>query len=112
MNFTSMMALVVFIGLPPVLYYLYWSLKLSRNKFNAKERRVIAPKIKEAYFLSALSIFTVPSMLLYFLYINLLFAYPAVFLQTSLVIGIVILSFEMINFLSYEYYDKKILGGI
>lgn len=110
MNFIAMLALVVFIGLPPILYYLYWSLKLVGNRLTAKEKNVIAAKIKQAYLLSALSIFTVPSMLLYFLYINLLSAYPAVFWQTSLVIGIVIVSFEIINVLSYEYYDKKRMG--
>jgi len=107
MNFIAMLILVIFIGLPPILYYLYWSLKLSRNRLTAKERHEIAGKIKEAYLLSALSIFTVPSMLLYFLYVNLLSAYPAVFWQTTLVIGIVIASFEMINLLSYEYYEKQ-----
>jgi len=107
MNFMAMLILVVFIGLPPVFYYLYWSLKASRNKLTAKEMGGIAARIKEAYLLSALSIFIVPSMLLYFLYVNLLFAYPDVFWQTGLVIGIVILSFEAINLLSYECYDKK-----
>lgn len=102
MDFLTLLALDLIVAVPCLTYYL-WSVIIKGKKANAD---ILVKLTKNAYIFTAFTIIYIPLLLLSFLYINLLRTFPLIFIQTALVIAILIVVFEYINYYSYINFER------
>ncbi len=105
LSFTALFSIDLIVAIPTIVYYYYWGVvALKKKKFSKKQ---ILSHLKLAYGLNAFTILYLPVMLLAYLYANLLYQFPKIFTQTSLIMLIIILVFEYVNYYSLVEYETK-----
>jgi hypothetical protein len=103
MEFLTLILLELAAALPIIFYYTYWGIMQPGKR--GRKRKDLLAKIKNAYIMTGVAILYMPLVLLYFLYENLLYLHHDIFVQTGIVIGVIIAIFEVVNYYSYFNYE-------
>ena len=104
MEFLTLILLQLAAALPIIFYYMYWGIMQTSKK--GRKKKDLLAKIKNAYVMTGIAILYMPLVLLYFLYENLLYLHHDIFVQTGVVIGVIIAIFEVANYYSYFSYEE------
>ena len=107
MSFFSLMLSTFLVALPAIGYYVYWAIWSTRQRLTPEQKDAILQHTKQAYIVIAAVIVYIPGMLVYFLYQNILYQFPSIFRMTLIIFGVLTAVFEVVNFFSYKYYEKK-----
>ena len=107
MSFLRLIILTFGIALPVIGYYVYWAILATRQILTIEQKEEVLRHTKIAYILIALVIAYIPGMLVYFLYTNIIYQFPSLLRLTLVVFIILTIVFEIINYYSYHYYEKK-----
>lgn len=107
MSFLTLMVSTFIVAIPAIAYYLYWAIWVTRVRLTEEQKAEVLRHTKTAYIIIALVIVYIPGMLVYFLYTNLLYQFPDIFKITIVIFSILTFVFEVINVLSYRYYERK-----
>ncbi len=107
MDFLTLVAILLSLSIPSILYYLFWAVKATHAKRN--EKKEVLKNIKKAYFFNGILVFVIPLLLYRFLEEHLLFQYPLTSSMTLKFLLLVAVIFEIINIFSFEYFDKRML---
>ena len=107
MNFLTLILSTFLVALPAIGYYIYWAIWSTRQRLTPEQKDVILQHTKQAYVVIAVVIVYIPGMLVFFLYQNILYQFPSIFRMTLVIFGILTAIFEVVNYLSYKYYEKK-----
>ena len=105
LSFTALFCMDLIVAVPTMAYYYYWGIFVpTKKKFNKKQ---IMSHIKLAYAFNAFTILYLPVMLLAYLYTNLLYQFQEIFTHTSIIMLVIILVFEYVNYYSLVEYETK-----
>ena len=107
MTFLTLMVSTFIVAIPSIAYYIYWAIWAARKRMTPEQKDRVLSHTKTAYIIIAFVIVYIPSMLVFFLYQNILYQFPSVLRLTLIVFSILTFVFEIVNFLSYRYYERK-----
>lgn len=103
-QFSTILAIDFLIAIPIIAYYYKYGVTGSQRKGALKSEFKI--HVRNAYALTGLAVFVIPSLLVWYLWDNLLKLYPQLFVQTTVVMATLILIFEYVNYYSYVHYES------
>ena len=106
MSFLTLIVSTFIVAIPAIGYYIYWALWSTRQRMTPEQKEAVLRHTKMAYVIIALVIVYIPSMLVYFLYTNILYQFPPLFRLTVAVFAILTFIFEIISLFSYRYYER------
>ena len=104
-QFSTILIADLLVSIPIILYYYKYGVMQRQRKGAFREEFQI--HVRNAYALTGLAVVTIPSLLVYYLRDNLLKLYPQIFNQTLIVMVILILIFEYVNYYSYIHYEYQ-----
>ncbi len=108
MQLAALIAVILSSVLAVMVNYANWIFIKTRRKLSPAERTSYRKNVKIAYALNGAMIIFVTTVLLYFLFTNVLFAFPQTFLRTFLILFALAGIFEVVNYLSYYYFSRSL----
>ena len=103
-QFSTILAIDFLISIPIIAYYYRYGVARTHKLGGLKSD--LRTHVRNAYALTGFAVVAIPSLLAYYLWDNLLKLYPQLFLQTAIVMSIMILIFEYVNYYSYVHYES------
>ena len=102
-QFSTILLMDFLIAIPIILYYYHYGVAhpQKRGVLTAAFRE----HIRNAYALTGIAVVLIPTLLVFYLWDNLLKLYPRLFFQTAAVMVILVLIFEYVNYYSYVHYE-------
>lgn len=108
MQLAALIAVIFSSVLAVMINYANWVLIKTRRRLSPAERTSFCRNVKIAYALNGAMIIFVTTVLLYFLFTNILFAFPQTFLKTFMILFALAGIFEVVNYLSYYYFSRSL----
>lgn len=105
-QFSTILIADLLVSIPIILYYYKYGVMQRQRK--GAFRAEFQIHVRNAYALTGFAVAVIPSLLVYYLWDNLLKLYPAIFMQTAFVMLILILIFEYVNYYSYVHYESGV----
>ncbi|MFO7872498.1 MAG: hypothetical protein R6U26_02525 [Candidatus Undinarchaeales archaeon] len=105
MGIIYLIATDIILAVPTIAYYYKWGIAAPKSGKHSSEK--IMKHLERAYGLTAALIVTIPVLLLWYLYVTLLHLYLTIFINTAVIMLILIAVMEYINYYSFENYEKK-----
>ena len=105
-QFSTILIADLLVSIPIILYYYKYGVMQRQRKGAMRSEFQI--HVRNAYALTGFAVAIIPSLLVYYLWDNLLKLYPAIFMQTAIVMLILILIFEYVNYYSYIHYESGV----
>lgn len=107
MTFLALIVSTFVVAIPAIAYYIYWAILSTRQRLTVGQKETVLKHTKTAYIIIGGVIVYIPGMLVYFLYTNILYQFPSVLRLTLIIFAILTSVFEVVNYLSYHYYERK-----
>lgn len=108
MRLLSMVGIILASVVAVLLNYLNWVFIKTRGRRSPAERAIIKHGVRVAYLLNGILILFITVVLLYFLFTQVLFAFPQTFANTFLILFVLAGIFEVVNYLSYYYFSRSL----
>ncbi len=105
MSLIYLIAADIILAVPTITYYYKWGIAAPKRGEHSNEK--IMKHLERAYGFTAALIVIIPVLLLWYLYVTLLHFYLTIFINTAVIMLILVAVMEYINYYSFENYEKK-----